>query len=46
MYMENFSLLPNALLKQKIDEEDNIIKLYYQVANRIQIPFNQKLRLL
>ncbi|CAK64644.1 unnamed protein product (macronuclear) [Paramecium tetraurelia] len=46
IYMENFSLLPNALLKQKIDEENNIVKLQYQVANRIQIPFNQKLRLL
>ncbi|CAK68076.1 unnamed protein product (macronuclear) [Paramecium tetraurelia] len=46
IYMENFSLLQNALLKQKIDEEDNIVKLYYQVSSRIQIPFNQKIRLL
>ncbi|CAD8122859.1 unnamed protein product [Paramecium sonneborni] len=46
IYMENFSLLPNTLLKHKIDEEENLLKLYYQVSSRIQIPFNQKIRLL
>ncbi|CAD8123703.1 unnamed protein product [Paramecium sonneborni] len=46
IYMENFSLLRNALLKQKIDEEQNLLKLYYQVSSRIQIPFHQKIRLL